>query len=173
MTIQEIEDNIKAKQTNIATNDSCLSWCNREAAKYEVKNAENEKQLILLQHELLEAKEVQDKHDINWKPEEYYYYYYISDDGKISSEQYTKDITDLWRFNNRNMFKTESQCKKGKQAVELIAEIRETYKEYPHNYIKLIIYSIVIDEEIILHIFRPTDIIEEFGDRIKELKKYM
>lgn len=167
MTIQEIEDNIKAKQTNIATNDSCLSWCNREAAKYEVKNAENEKQLILLQHELLEAKEAQDKHDINWKPEEYYYYYYISDDGKISSEQYTKDIMDLWRFNNQNMFKTESQCNKGKQAVELIAEIRSVYSD-SWKTVRIWIMEMASDGRSISASFD-----HHFGDRIKQLKEYL
>lgn len=122
--------------------------------------------------DLLKAE--QEKYNPNWKPACGEKYWTINNCGVvIFCFRGISDTKDNWRFINQIVFKTEAQCEKGKQAVELIAEIKEDNRRYNKTYIMLIVSSLANDSEYITYAMNSTKIDEVFGDRIKALKEYL
>ena len=172
MTTEEIKQVIKNIHVAIETSKHSIGIY-EDCTQQEIERIEqNEQKLILLQNEQLKAE--QEVYYPNYTPARGENYYRINECGEIENKTfYTISSHCEWDLTTSNAYKTEAQAEKGKQAVELMAEIRETYKKYHQNYIALIILAIALDNEHILHVFRPTDIIEEFGDRIQQLKEYL
>lgn len=135
-------------------------------------------ELILKQGELLRLKEQleadEEKYNPNRKPACGKKYWTINSCGVVIFCFWgISDTEDNWRLTNQIVFKTEEQCKEGKRAIELKAEILRNNTRYEKTYVMLVVSSISNDSQYLTDAMNSTCIDEVFGDRIKALKEYM
>ena len=163
-----IQDRTKESEDNMTTREKIDNFkTNREVSIVErEKNSANiielsndiwwhDKEITKLEKQLKAEQEV---YDPNWRPKKGERYFYISCLGDVCCDINRQVVSRLyvWNSTRNNIYKTEAQCKKGKQAVELMAQIKETFNLWD-----------MIDDCI------QGELEMMFGDRIQQLKDYL
>lgn len=103
-------------------------------------------------------------------------YFRINDCGEIESLTFS-NINSLckWDITTNNIYKTQAQCEKGKQAIELRFDIDkyQTGKDVPWEGYATHDIKYIITEVIAATWNIDPELITRFGDRIKQLKEYL